>query len=48
VQKSIPESIQGTEGEEQYLSFDDRPVIAALVNAVNELKAEIEVLKARK
>jgi hypothetical protein len=48
VQKSIPESIQGTEGEEQYLSFDDRPVIAALVNAVKELKAEIEVLKARK
>jgi hypothetical protein len=48
VQKSIPEAIQGTEGEEQYLSFDDRPVIAALVNAVKELKAEIEVLKARK
>jgi hypothetical protein len=48
VQKSIPEAIQGTEGEEEYLSFDDRPVIAALVNAVKELKAEIEVLKARK
>jgi hypothetical protein len=48
VQRSIPEAIQGTEGEEEYLSFDDRPVIAALVNAVKELKAEIEVLKARK
>jgi hypothetical protein len=48
VQKSIPEAIQGYEGEEKYLSFDDRPVIAALVNAVKELKAELDALKARK
>ena len=47
VQKSIPEAIQGTEGPEQYLSFDDRPVIAALVNAVKELTARIKVLEAR-
>jgi hypothetical protein len=41
VQKSIPEAIQGTEGEEEYLSFDDRPVIAALCNAIKELTARI-------
>jgi hypothetical protein len=44
VQKAIPEAVTGTEGE-GYLSFDDRPIIAALVNAVKQLKAEIEVLK---
>jgi hypothetical protein len=48
VQKSIPESIQSKKGPEGYLSFDDRPVIAALVNAVKELLARIEVLEARK
>ena len=42
VQKSIPEAIQGTEGPEKYLSFDDRPVIAALVNAVKVLTARIK------
>jgi hypothetical protein len=47
VQRAIPEAIQGLEGPEQYLSFDDRPVIAALVNAIKELKAEIEALKRR-
>jgi hypothetical protein len=45
VQKSIPEAIQGTEGVEQYLSFDDRPVIAALVNAVKELAARLVCLE---
>ena len=45
VQKSIPEAIQGTEGVEQYLSFDDRPVIAALVNAVKELTARLVCLE---
>jgi hypothetical protein len=34
--------------KDDYLGFDDRPVIAALVNAVKELKAEIDALKARK
>ena len=34
-------------GKEPYLTFDDRPIIAALVNAVKELKAENDVLKAR-
>ena len=33
--------------KDDYLGFDDRPVIAALVNAVKELKAEIEKLKAK-
>jgi hypothetical protein len=47
VQRSIPEAIQGTEGEEKYLSFDDRPVIAALVNAVKGLSAKNDALEAR-
>jgi hypothetical protein len=47
VQKAIPEAIQGTEGEEKYLSFDDRPVIAALVNAVKTLSAKNDVLETR-
>jgi hypothetical protein len=47
VQKSIPEAIQGTEGEEKYLSFDDRPVIAALCNAVKGLSAKNDALEAR-
>jgi hypothetical protein len=46
VQKSIPEAVWVS--KDDYLGFEDRPVIAALVNAVKELKAEIEVLKARK
>jgi hypothetical protein len=37
VQKSIPEAIQGTEGEEKYLSLDPRPITAALCNSVKEL-----------
>ena len=47
VQKAIPEAIQGTEGEERYLSFDDRPVLAALVNATKELSAKNDALEAR-
>ena len=51
VQEAIPEAITATEaskdGTETYLSFDDRPIIAALVNAIKELKAEIEALKAK-
>lgn len=47
VQKSIPEAIQGTEGQEKYLSFDDRPIIAALVNAVKELSAKVKELESR-
>jgi hypothetical protein len=51
VQKAIPEAITATEpskdGTETYLSLDDRPIIAALVNAVKELTARIKVLEAR-
>jgi hypothetical protein len=51
VQRAIPEAITATEpskdGTETYLSLDDRPIICALVNAVKELKAEIEELKRR-
>jgi hypothetical protein len=46
VQKSIPEAVTGTEGAEEYLSLDDRPIIAALVNAIKELEARIKVLEA--
>ena len=45
VERSIPEAIQSKKGPEQYLSFDDRPVIAALVNAVKTLEARIKVLE---
>jgi len=45
IQKNIPEAIgQNPEG---YLSLQDRPILATLVNAVKELKAENEALKAR-
>jgi hypothetical protein len=47
VQKSIPEAIQGTEGVEKYLSFDDRPVIAAAVCAIKELHAIIQAQSER-
>ena len=46
VQKVVPEAVWVS--KDGYLGFDDRPVIAALVNAIKELKAEIDVLKARK
>ena len=49
VQRAIPLAITATEvskdGTETYLSLDDRPIVAALVNAVKELKAEIDKLK---
>lgn len=51
VQKAIPQAITATEqskdGSETYLSLDDRPIIAALVNAVKELTARIKVLEAQ-
>jgi hypothetical protein len=46
VEKSIPEAIQSKKGPEQYLSFDDRPVICLLVNAVKELAARVKQLEA--
>jgi hypothetical protein len=52
VQKAIPESITATEsskdGTETYLSLDDRPIIAALVNAVKELLSRIAELEGNK
>lgn len=51
VQKAIPEAITATEksrdGSETYLSLDDRPIVAALVNAVKELSARVKELEAR-
>jgi hypothetical protein len=46
VEKSIPEAIQSKKGPEQYLSFDDRPVICLLVNSVKELAARVKQLEA--
>ena len=43
VQKSIPEAI-GVD-ERGYLTISDRPIVAALVNAVNEQQAIIEAQK---
>jgi hypothetical protein len=45
-QKSIPETIQSVT-KDGYLSFEDRPIIAALVNSVKELQAQIEDLRNR-
>jgi len=44
IQKAIPEAVW--EGKTGYLAFDDRPVVAALVNAVKELNARIAYLEA--
>jgi len=43
VQKAIPEAVG--ENQEGYLTLSDRPIIAALVNAVKEQQKEIEELK---
>ena len=52
VQKAIPEAITATEPSKDktdaYLSLDDRPILAAAINAIKELKAEIEALKSQK
>ena len=43
VQSAIPEAVGQT--DEGLLTLSDRPIIAALVNAVKELKIEIDLLK---
>jgi hypothetical protein len=51
VQRAIPQAITATEkskdGTETYLSLDDRPIIAALVNAIKELEARLAALEAK-
>lgn len=50
VQAVIPESIVGQQVAKDgtvYLGFDDRPVIAALVNAIKTLEARIKVLESK-
>jgi hypothetical protein len=44
VQQFIPEAIG--QNKDGMMSFSDRPVLAALVNAVAELKAEIDAIRA--
>ena len=48
MQKAIPEAV-GTEPHDgvDYLNLNDRPILAALVRAVQEQQAEIEQLKAQ-
>jgi len=45
VQKNIPEAVMAN--EEGYLGLQDRPIIATLINAINEQQKEIDTLKAR-
>ena len=50
VQKAIPEAIVGQQvapDGTEYLGFDDRPVIAAMVNAIKELTARVKELEAK-
>jgi len=43
IQKAIPEAV-GQEGE--YLNFSERPVLAAVVNALKELTSRVQELEA--
>lgn len=43
LEKGIPEAV--TQGPDGYLSVQDRPLIAALINAVKELSARIAILE---
>ena len=45
VQRTIPEAVRGSASNPEYLGFSDRPVIAALVNAIKEQQAQIEALR---
>jgi len=45
VQKAIPEAVTQSASNAEYLGLDDRPVIAALVNAVKTLEARIRELE---
>jgi hypothetical protein len=51
VQANIPEAITGTEksrdGTQEYLSFDDRPVLACVVNSIKQLAEENRQLRVR-
>jgi hypothetical protein len=42
VQRTIPEAVRGSASNPEYLGFSDRPVIAALVNAIKDLHAIIK------
>ncbi|MFY7886606.1 MAG: tail fiber domain-containing protein, partial [Dolichospermum sp.] len=46
VKEFIPQAYIQTKGEnEDFIGLDDRPIIAALVKAIQELKAEVDTLK---
>lgn len=42
LQKGVPEAVHTSKTNSEYLGIEDRPVIAALINAVKELKALID------
>ena len=45
VQEVIPEAVE--EGESGYLMLNDSAITYAMINAIKELKAEVEILKER-
>jgi hypothetical protein len=46
VKEFIPQAyVESGEGDDKFIGLQDRPIIAALVKAIQELKAEIEQLK---
>jgi hypothetical protein len=47
VQHAIPEAVTGTETDEKYLCLSERPIIAALVNAVKELHVRLSRTEAQ-
>jgi hypothetical protein len=43
----LPSFVNGTESENEYLGIDYNGILALTVKAIQELKAEIDILKAR-
>jgi len=43
----LPEFVNGTESENEYLGIDYNGILALAVKAIQELKGEIDILKAR-
>lgn len=45
IQKAIPEAVSEMNDEDKHLTVSDRPIIAALVNAVKELTARLQKME---